>query len=177
LKFPLNKESHVSDKNKNMFKEELEGESEIIHDMGKGVIAGFVATAALALLLLVQGALGLLPQFDVIGMLTMIAGSSWPGMGWLIFFGCGGIALGVIFALLDARVEATTGAGELVRGGLFGILLWLALMLVLMPIYGAGAFGLAYGIGAPILTLVADIIYGLVLGAVYGAMHPETVMT
>jgi hypothetical protein len=173
----LNEEAHVRDEDKNMLKEDFEGESETIHDIGKGVIAGIVATAALALLLLVQGAVGLVPKFDVIGMLTMIAGSSWPGIGWIIFFGCGGIALGVTFALLDARVEATTGAGELVRGVLFGILLWLVLMLVLMPIYGAGAFGLAYGIGAPILTLVADVIYGLVLGAVYGAMHPETVMT
>ena len=71
--------------------------------------------------------------------------------------------LGVIFALLDAHVEATTGAGELVRGVLFGILLWLVLMLVFMPVFGQGAFGMAFGIGAPVLSFVADVIYGLVL--------------
>ena len=59
----------------------------------------------------------------------------------------------------------------------FGFLLWLIVMLVFMPFLGAGAFGMRFGVGAPIVCLAADLIYGLVLGAVYGAMHPETVMT
>jgi len=111
------------------------------------------------------------------GMLTTFAGSTWPGMGWVVFFVGGGIVLGVIFALLDAHVEATTGAGEIVRGVFFGFLLWLIVMLIFMPVLGAGAFGMRFGVGAPIVCLAADLIYGLVLGAVYGAMHPETVMT
>ncbi len=59
----------------------MEGESETIHDIGKGIIAGMAATVAAAIILVGQAAVGVLPQFDVIGMLTMIAGSTWPGMG------------------------------------------------------------------------------------------------
>jgi Family of unknown function (DUF6789) len=156
---------------------DMGGESEIIHDIGKGIVAAAVATAAAAAILAGKNVLGILPDFDVMGMLTAFAGSTWPGMGWVVFFVGGGIVLGVIFALLDAHVEATTGAGEVVRGVFFGFLLWLIVMLIFMPVLGAGAFGMRFGVGAPIVCLAADLVYGLVLGAVYGAMHPETVMT
>lgn len=161
----------------NQLQEVLAGESEIIHDIGKGIVAGTVATAAAAAILAGKGLFGILPDFDVMGMLTTFANSNWPGLGWIVFFVGGGIVLGVLFALLDAHVEATTGAGELVRGVFFGFLLWLVVMLIFMPVLGAGAFGMKFGVGAPILCLAADLVYGLVLGAVYGAMHPETVMT
>jgi hypothetical protein len=161
----------------NLLREDIAGESETIHDIGKGIVAGTVATVAAAAILAGKGVFGILPNFDVMGMLTAFAGSTWPGLGWIVFFVGGGIVLGVIFALLDARVEATTGAGELVRGIFFGFLLWLIVMLIFMPVLGAGAFGMRFGVGAPIVCLAADLIYGLVLGAVYGAMHPETVMT
>ena len=162
--------------NDNLLQEGFGGESETIRDIGKGIIAGIVATAAAAIILAGKGLVGVLPDFDVMAMLTAFAGSTWPGLGWIVFFVGGGVVLGVIFALLDAHVEATTGAGEIARGAFFGFLLWLIVMLIFMPVLGAGAFGMKFGIGAPIVCLLADLIYGLVLGAVYGAMHPETVM-
>ena len=164
-------------KNGNPLRETIAGESASIHDLGKGIVAGIIATAAAAAILAGKGLFGIMPDFDVIAMLTAVAGSTWPGLGWIVFFGGGGIVWGVVFALLDARVEATTGAGELARGLFFGFLLWLVVMLMFMPVMGAGAFGMKFGVGAPFVCLVADLIYGLVLGAVYGAMHPETVMT
>ncbi len=160
-----------------LLQQDIAGESETIHDIGKGIVAGMAATAAAAAILAGKGLIGIMPDFDVMGMLTAFAGSTWPGLGWIVFFAGGGIVLGVIFALLDARVEATTGAGELARGVFFGFLLWLIVMLMFMPVLGAGAFGLKFGAGAPIVCLVADLVYGVVLGAVYGALHPETVMT
>lgn len=163
--------------NDNQLQEVFGGESETIHDIGKGIVAGIVATAAAAAILAGKSVFGIMPNFDVMGMLTAFAGSAWPGLGWIVFFVGGGIVWGVIFALLDARVEATTGAGELVRGLFFGFLLWLSVMLIVMPVLGAGAFGMRFGVGAPFVCLAADLIYGAVLGAVYGAMHPETVMT
>lgn len=160
-----------------LFNQDMQGEGETLRDLGKGIIAGIVATAAVGILYLVQEGVGLVPQFDFIGMLNMMAESTWPGLGWIIFFSVGGVLLGIFFSLLDARVEATTSIGELARGVLFGLLVWLLVMVVLLPVYGAGAFGMKLGIGAPIMTLIADVLYGLVLGAVYGALHPETVPT
>jgi Family of unknown function (DUF6789) len=161
----------------NLLKEDIEGESETIHDMGKGLVAGTVATLIAAGLVLLKDAVGAVPMFNPIEMLTTFAGSTWSGTGWIIFFVGGIVALGLTFALLDARVEATTGAGETARGILFGVLVWLVFMLVFMPVYGAGAFGLTLGVGVPVITLGAAVIYGVVLGALYGAMHPETVAT
>ena len=160
-----------------LLQEDIEGESETIHDIGKGIVAGIVATAIAAGLVLLKGWLGAVPQFNPIGMLATFAGSASATTGWVIFAAGGVLVLGVTFALLDARVEATTGVGETARGILFGVLVWLVFMLVFMPVYGAGAFGLMLGTGVPVITAVAAIIYGVVLGAVYGAMHPETVMT
>src|SRR5690348_15713587 len=94
--------------------EVFEGESEAIHDLGKGIVAGIAATAAAAAILAGKGLFGIMPTFDVMAMLTAFANSSWPGLGWVVFFVGGGIVWGVIFALLDAHVEATTGAGELI---------------------------------------------------------------
>jgi len=46
---------------------------------------------------------------------------------------------------------------------------WLVMMVMLMPMAGAGAFGLQLGLMAPVATLILHWIYGAVLGAVYGS--------
>lgn len=43
------------------------------------------------------------------------------------------------------------------------------MMVMLMPMAGAGAFGLHLGLMAPVATLILHWIYGAVLGAVYGS--------
>jgi len=44
------------------------------------------------------------------------------------------------------------------------------MMLVLMPLVGAGFFALDLGVMAPVATLVLHVIFGAVLGVVYGAL-------
>ncbi|WP_448329685.1 DUF6789 family protein [Sulfitobacter sp. M13] len=41
------------------------------------------------------------------------------------------------------------------------------MMILIMPMAGAGLFGLALGMMAPIMTLVLHIIFGAVLGVVF----------
>lgn len=43
-------------------------------------------------------------------------------------------------------------------------------MIMPMPLAGAGLFGMDLGIGTPIATLVRYIVFGAVLGADHGAM-------
>src|SRR5262249_44151595 len=60
------------------------------------------------------------------------------------------------------------------RGATFATGAWLLMMIVLMPMAGAGLFGLHLGVRAPIATLVLHWIYGAVLGGIYGAWaHQE----
>jgi hypothetical protein len=155
--------------------EVLSGESEIIHDLGKGVIAGFAGTAAVGGLFLLKSATGVLPHFDFVDMLTMLSGYSWPGAGWIMYFLGGGVALGALFAFLDSRNEAASMGSEMMRGAIFATLVWLILMLVFMPVYGGGVFGMAFGVGVPVFMLAANILYGVVMGAVYESLSPEPV--
>jgi len=41
-------------------------------------------------------------------------------------------------------------------------------MFVMMPMAGAGVFGLDLGMAAPVMTLMLHLVFGAVLGAVYG---------
>lgn len=52
----------------------------------------------------------------------------------------------------------------------FGVGAWLLMMVALMPMAGAGLFGLGLGIMAPVMTLVLHMIFGAVLGWTYGRL-------
>ena len=44
------------------------------------------------------------------------------------------------------------------------------MMIALMPMAGAGLFGLGLGMTTPVATLVLHVVFGLVLGGVYGLL-------
>lgn len=44
------------------------------------------------------------------------------------------------------------------------------MMVVVMPMAGAGLFGMKLGMAAPVMTLVLHMIFGGVLGGVYAAL-------
>ena len=67
------------------------------------------------------------------------------------------------------------GGSHSVKGIVFGVGAWLLMMIVVMPMAGAGLFGMNLGIMAPIMTFILHVIYGAVLGAVYGAGSSETI--
>ena len=97
-------------------KEVAAGESELLHDLGKGAFAGFVATIPVAIIAVVKQMMGLIPQLDIVGILTGLSGVPWNGTGWVLLFVIGAI-LGMGFASLDSHVhDATDRVG--VRGGL-----------------------------------------------------------
>jgi hypothetical protein len=161
---------------KDTFREEEEeveaGESELLHDLGKGVIAGLAATVPVAILIMLKGGFGLLPQVDFITLLTNLTGFGWGGAGWILLFLAGGL-LGVGFSALDSHVGHVTGAGEIAHGVLFAVLLWAALMLVILPVYGGNVFG----VGFAVAVLAGLLVYGIIMGVVYAAMKPEEVTT
>jgi len=160
----------MSDDDKSMA--EQASESFIVHDLGKGLLAGLVATIVVAVLIMLKDAVGLAPEFNVIDFFGKMMGSTWPGAGWLLLFTVG-VILGLCFAVLDARVEIHPGTDEPIRGALFGVLIWFALMLFLMPAYGAGLFGMNIGIAAPVTLLVITVVHGYISGMLYGKMNPE----
>jgi hypothetical protein len=149
-------------------KEVAAGESELLHDLRKGAFAGLVATVPVAFIAVIKQFLGLIPELDIIGILTGLAGIPWSGTGWVLLFVIGGV-LGMGFASLDSHVSDVTEAGEMLRGAFFGFLLWIVLMIIFIPLYSNEGFGYMFAGG----VLAACIIFGVVLGMVYERTKPE----
>lgn len=130
-----------------------------------GAFAGFVATVVLSILLVAKAMMGVMPQLDPITMMSAMMGA--PAiMGWIAHFMIGTIAWGIGFAVV---YDAIPGGSPLVKGVIFGTGAWLMMMIAVMPMAGAGLFGMAFGIMAPMMTLVMHIIFGAVLGGVYAS--------
>ncbi len=137
-----------------------------MNNLTQGLIAGFVATVVLSALMVLKSMMGLMPELNVIAMLAKMTGGS-PIMGWVGHFAIGTILWGGLFAYLAPRIP---GGSDWIKGMLFGIGAWLLMMIVVMPMAGAGFFGANLGMMAAVMTLVLHLIYGAVLGATYAAL-------
>ena len=137
--------------------------------IGTGLLAGLIATIVLSALMVAKAVMGIMPALDLPRMLAGMAGSpNDPSIGWVIHFVIGVVLYGVAMALLGARVRTTGSAGG--RGVLLGIAGWLIMMVALMPMAGAGMFGMRLGAMAPVMTLMLHLIFGAVLGWSFGGM-------
>ncbi|MCQ4322211.1 DUF6789 family protein [Stutzerimonas stutzeri] len=134
-------------------------------NMPKGLLAGFIATVVLSVLMLMKTMMGLMPQLDVIAMLSGMLGSG-PAIGWLLHFFIGTVLYGIAIALLASRATRSATMSAV----LLGVIGWLIMMILLMPMTGQGLFGMNLGLMAPIMTLVLHLIFGAALGAVYGKL-------
>lgn len=140
-----------------------------------GLLAGFIATLVLSLLMVLKGAMGLMPHLNVIAMLSHMLHARMglpasPATGWVMHFLIGSVAWGLAFAALFDRLP---GRKAWQKGVVFSIGAWLLMMLVPMPMAGAGLFGAHLGLPAPIMTLVLHMIFGAVLGASFAALRRE----
>ena len=133
--------------------------------LSKGIFAGFIATIVLSLLMIMKAMMGMMPNLNVIAMLTHMSGASSPLVGWVMHFMIGSVVWGGLFALLYDRIP---GGSALMKGIVFGVGAWLLMMVMVMPMAGAGLFGMNFGMAAPVMTLMLHIIFGMVLGLVYG---------
>ena len=137
-----------------------------MRDISKGMLAGIVATIVLSLLMVLKAMMGLMPQLDLPRMLAGMMGSpDMPSIGWIAHFAIGIVVYGVAIAVLDSKLPGTSRVGH---GVMLGVIGWLIMMVALMPMAGAGLFGMNMGVMAPMMTLVLHLIFGAVLGWVYG---------
>ncbi|MFQ5348619.1 MAG: DUF6789 family protein [Rhodothalassiaceae bacterium] len=139
-----------------------------------GIVAGFLASVVLGILMLLKGMMGLAPGFSAIAgnaaVFAKIGTPATPTWGWIWHFLIGSIAWGLLYAAIRDRLP---GASEPVRGLVFGLIAWLAMMIAWMPLAGMGLFAMPDpGMMALVMTLVLHLIYGLVLGAAYARVAP-----
>ncbi len=130
-----------------------------------GAIAGVVATIVLSLMMLIKGKMGVMPELDIISMLAGMMGGALL-LGWVMHFMIG-VGYGVVFHLTYDKLPTNS---LIIKGLILGVVGWLVMMLMLMPMVGAGLFGMKMGVMAPIMTLVLHAIFGAVLGFVYSKL-------
>ena len=142
-----------------------------VDDIRTGVVAGFVATAVLSLLMLTKS---WVPQLDPVVMLDGVARAvsadlqlPVPMAGWLWHFVIGTFWWGPLFVIMAPILP---GRRMFQKGMYFGVVAALLIMLMIMPMAGAGYFGMKLSPLQPIVTLLLHLIYGAILGAVVEAL-------
>ena len=115
------------------------------------------------MIMIAKDMMGLMPELNVIAMLSSMMGAT-PVVGWVMHFVIGMVAWGVGFVTFYRYLP---GSSEVSKGISFGIAAWAMMMVAIMPMAGAGFFGLKMGMMAPIMTLMLHVVYGAVLGFVY----------
>lgn len=144
-----------------------------MHNLSKGIAAGFAATALLSALMVMKSMMGLMPELDVIKMLSAMMGVPTTA-GWGIHFMIGAILWGGIFALFNSLIPGST---QVAKGIVFGLAAWVMMMVAIMPMAGQGLFGLNLGMAAPVMTAMLHAIFGAVMGLVYEQLSHSSVRT
>lgn len=138
----------------------------------KSIIASFVATLVLSVVMIMKSVMGLMPELNVITMLSNMMGGA-LAVGWMGHFIIGTVVWGGAFSLLSRYLG---GRISVFTGITFGAAAWLLMMLVIMPMAGAGLFGLRFGMVAPVMTLMLHALYGVVLALTFNRL-PESTAT
>lgn len=136
------------------------------NNIKKGIIAGFVATIVLSILMIMKQMMGFMPEMNPIQMITQMMGTQSMAIGWVIHFFIGTIMWGILFALVDPFLPGY----HWFRGVIFATGAWLIMMVVMMPMAGAGFFAMNMGMMGAMGPLMGHWIFGIVLGGVYGAI-------
>jgi len=136
--------------------------------------AGLVATSVLTVLV---AAKRWIPQLDSVTALDGLAhgvnlalGLPSPVAGWVLYFAIGVAGWGFLFAVMAPILP---GQRFWHKGVAFGVIAALWVWLLVMPLAGAGYFGLHLNPLQPVITFIEHLVYGAVLGAVYGRLRPR----
>ena len=130
----------------------------------KAIAGGFIGTVMLTLMMrFVAPVMGV--KMDIVAKLGEMTHTGMAG-GFLSHFLNGAVIFPLIYVYLLYRW--LPGAPWL-KGVLCGVILWLALETVMMPMMGGGIFSTKMGgMKAVMAALVAHLVYGGVLGAIAG---------
>ena len=137
----------------------------------RGVVAGFIATLVLSLTMLGESHI---PRLNPVVVLDNIARGYFtslnlpvPFAGWMWHLLIGTVWWGAWFAIIEPVIP---GRRPAIRGLYFSLAAGLVVIWAILPLAGAGAFGMRLTIWQPVVTLIEHAIYGLVLGFVFGRL-------
>jgi Family of unknown function (DUF6789) len=140
------------------------------------LIAAFVATIVLSLLMIMKKIMGVVPEMNPIADLVVIMQnlsglSIMPVFGWVLHFFIGTVAWGSVYALLYKILPGD----NVIKGIIVGLSAWVLMMFTVTPMAGHGLFGLETSKVIPVMSMVLHIIYGAVLGMIYGELSKRNI--
>jgi len=140
-------------------------------NIGRAILGGFVGTLAITFLMYIGGPMMGLPKMDIAAMLGGMLGG-WA-MGMMMHFLNGTIIFPLIYAyVLFGKLPGS----PYLKGILWGAMLWVLAQLVVMPMMGAGLFGLKMaGMMSAVGSLMGHVVYGALLGWIGDHTHTERI--
>jgi len=130
-----------------------------------GFLSGLLGTYVAGSMLLMNNALHAYPDVRVARTLAGLLGSPdqvMVGVAAILITGI--FVFGTLFAVVAPRLPMRM---YLVKSLVFATVSWLLMMVLFMPLAGAGLFGFARSAVVPIATLMLNLAYWLVLGMSY----------
>lgn len=136
---------------------------------GRAGLGGLVGTLVMTMLMYWVGPLMGLMKMDIAQSLGSMLGIGWTG-GMVLHFVNGSLIFPALYAFLLYR--HLPGA-PVVRGAIWGGILWLMAQLIVMPMMGGGVFSANMG-GAVTAagSLLGHLVYGVLLGGLGGGPQP-----
>lgn len=129
------------------------------------MLGGFVGTLTMTLMMYKIGPMMGMMKMDIAAMLGNMLGG-WT-MGMMMHFINGTIIFPLIYTFLLFRI--LPGA-PVIKGLIWGAILWLLAQLIVMPMMGGGVFSSNMGgMTAVVGSLAGHIVYGALLGLIAGA--------
>ena len=134
----------------------------------KAIAGGFIGTVMFTLMMrFVAPMMGI--RMDIVAKLGEMTHTGMAG-GLFMHFLNGTVIFPLIYVYLLYRL--LPGA-PWQKGLLWGVILWLGVEIVMMPIMGSGIFSMETGgMKAVIAALMGHLVYGAILGAIAGAPAP-----
>ena len=135
----------------------------------KLVLGGVAGTAAMTLMMLIAPMMGV--HMDITASLAGMVHAPWM-VGMVVHLMMGILIFPLVYGILLRRYLP---GSALVRGLIWGSILWMMMEVAVMPMLGAGVFGI-YGPGmmGAVAALMAHLVYGGLLGVIAaGEATPE----
>ena len=141
-------------------------------NVGKAIAGGFVGTILLTLMMRFVAPVMTGETIDMPGKLGNMTGMG-PVAGMIMHFLVGSVIFGLVYAFVLFRF--LPGAPWL-KGVLSGVIFWLGLQVVMMPMIGGGFFSSQMGgVKIVVAALIAHLVYGAALGGIAGGPVPKEV--
>ena len=139
-------------------------------NIGKAIAGGFVGTILLTVMIRFVAPMMTGQRMDMAERLGGMTGMG-PIAGVILHFLIGSVILALVYTFVLFRILPGT---PWQKGVLSGVIFWLGLEVLVIPMIGGGFFSSQMGgVKMVLAALIAHLVYGAALGGIAGAAEPR----